>query len=307
MIHKKTFTNAELNGSHQLAYTHNLNTSDLVPAWKDNTGVYRVIGDLIQIVDANNILLSCNEVIAGTHTLYLQYDAAGETTTGRRLFELTTTDDPVTTLRIPLGKASTATVNMTLASMLAWLLTKLGFLKVASNLSDLASVAVARANLSVYSQAQVDALNALKASLYQAGSGSVLGVANTSIYNPTANYHPATLRNVKNLGMKLILAGYVSADGSWTTTLFLNTDVLDLGDISSQRDSTGVYTITHNLGSTSYHIIANTMGTTGPGAKIGKLDRDTDDFTLNIYIGSTPYNSDFEFFMFQLETYTADE
>lgn len=307
MIHKKTFVNANLNASHQLEYAHNLGTQDIVPAWKDENGITRTIGDLFQVIDDNNIILSCNEVISGTHTLYISYDEAGVTASGRRLFELTTTTDPNTTLRLALGKAATPATNITLSALLAWLLTKLGFLKVTSNLSDLNDEAIARSNLNVYSQAQVDALIALKATLYQAGSGGVLGVANTSIFNPTTNYHPATLRNVKNSGIRLLCAAYVTSAGAWSSPKFLNTDQLNIGDLTSERLSTGHYKITHNKGDTNYSVIGTAYGSAQMTVGTTKVNRQANYFEICCGDDSSSNDSDFEFYMFDFFTYTPDE
>jgi len=307
MIHKKTFVNAELNGSYQLEYQHNLGTQDVVPSWKDNDGIHRAIGDLFQVIDDNNIILSCNEIISGTHTLYLEYDEAGVTASGRRLFELSTTADPALTLRLALGKAATPASNITLGAFLTWLLAKLSFLKVHSNLSDLQNVATARANLVVYSQAQVNAYLAQKAALFQAGSGGVLGVANTSIYNPTSNYHPATLRNIKNLGLRMLCSAAISSAGTWSSTKFLNTDILDLGDLASSRTGTGIYRITHEIGHTNYHVIGQSVGSTGPAVGIAKINKQNDYFDIHFGDDSSLNDTDFEFFMFDFNTYTADE
>lgn len=306
MIHKKTFVNAELNASYQLEYTHNLGTTSVFPKWYDENGVERMTSDLFQVVDDNNVILTTNEVITGTHTLLLMYEAAGETTTGRRLFELSTTTDPSETLRLALGKASTPASNITLTAFLAWLLTKLGFLKVALNLSDLNNVATARANLAVYSTSQVDASLAAKATLYQAGSGSVLGVNNTSIYNPASNYNPATLRNIKNLGMRMLLAGNVSSTGASAYEHFRNSDIIGSA-FSVSRTATGRYTVTHNLGTTNYYVVGETLGATAVNAGIGKINKAADSFQIAIGDDGGLVDTDFNFFMFDLNTYTADE
>lgn len=218
MIHAIVFTNDDLNGSYQFEYNHKLNTQNIVPAWKDENGIFRSIGDLIQIVDDNNITLSCNEPVTGNQTLLLQYEAIGTSTTGRRLFEqeLVSTIDP--TYRLAVGKASSPTINWTLSGLITYLMSHLGFLKVTSNLSDLNNVATARTNLSVYSQSQVTSFLAAKATLYQSGSGSVLGVSNTSIYTPSANYHPATKKYVDDNTITPLFKGYT-----------------EIGDITSGR------------------------------------------------------------------------
>lgn len=307
MIHKKTFTNSDLNGSFQFEYTHNLGTSDIIASWKDENGISHTTDDLFQVIDDNNIILNCNGAVTGTQTLYLSYNEAGVAASGRRAFELSTTTNPNTTLRLIMGKASTPAVNMTLSSLLTWLLNQLGFLKIANNLSDVNNAATARGNLNVYSQAQVDALLALKAALYQSGSGAVLGVANTSIFNPTSNYHPATFRNVKNLGWKMLLVGSVSSTGTWGATKFLNTDVLDLDDIASSRTGTGTYRITHEKGDVNYSVIAVALGSTNVAIGMAKLNRQATYFDLHFGDDDSLNDTDFEFFMFDFNAYTADE
>jgi hypothetical protein len=308
MIAKKTFTNDDLNGSYQLTWMHSLANSDVVPSWKDNLGIFRTIGDLFQVIDDNNVILSCNSAIEGTHTLYLTYEAAGTTTAGRRLFELTETTDPSTTLKIALGKASTPASNITLSNFLTWLYNTLGFLKITSNLSDINNAGTARGNLGVYSTTQVDEGLAAKASLYQAGSGAVLGVNNTSVYKPSTNYNPATLRNIKNLGFQLLLAARIDSGGGWNTTYFLNTNELDLDDLASERFETGAYRITHNFGNTGYFILANYLGHSGDTYPyyFGGVYKTSNNFNIYFADDASKNNADFEFYMFKINPYTAD-
>jgi hypothetical protein len=75
MLASKTFTNSNLVDG-LLSWNHGLNTVNVIPAWKDNEGVYRTIGDLFKVVDKDNVILSCNSAIEGTHTLYLTYETA---------------------------------------------------------------------------------------------------------------------------------------------------------------------------------------------------------------------------------------
>jgi hypothetical protein len=304
-IAKLLFTSTALDINFTLYYTHAKNTEDVMAKWFDENGIERPTADLFQIIDANTVALHCGEAITGTHKLLVYYETGGTSTSGKRLFEQSTTTDPALTLRLPLGKASTPASNITLTAFIAWLMTKLTFLKVSNNLSDLNSVASARSNLQVYSTTQVDTEIAKKATLYQAGSGAVIGVANTSIYNPTTNYHPAMYRNVKNIGHRSLLAGIVTSAGVWSATSFLNTDVLDLGDIASSKTGTGVYRITHNLGSTAYRVHAETLGT--HSASIACIDKQANYFDVRVYDNDSYDDQDFEFEMYDFFTYTADE
>jgi hypothetical protein len=208
-------------------------------------------------------------------------------------------------LRIALGKSATPASNITLTAFLAWLMTKLGFLKITNNLSDVNNKVTARANLGVYSTSQVDTELAKKAALYQAGTGAVLGVANTSIFNPTSNYHPATLRNVKNIGHRSLLAGVVTSAGVWSATSFLNSDVLSLGSISSARQSTGVYRIAHNYGDTTYKVFGSALGT--HSAHFACINKQANYFDIYIWDNDSLDDQDFEFEMYDFFTYTADE
>jgi hypothetical protein len=305
-IAKRLFTVDNLNANYELEWPHGYNTEDVIAKWYDENGIERGTSDLFQVIDANNIILRCGEAITGLHKIMLYYETAGQATSGRRMFELATTTNPTETLRIALGKAATPASNITLTAFLAWLMTKLGFLKVANNLSDLNNKITARANLGVYSTSQVDTELAKKAALYQAGTGAVLGIANTSIYNPSSNYNPAVLRNVKNSGMRLLLAGGVSSAGLWQATKFLNTDVLDLSAISSARQSTGVYRIAHNYGdATQYMVMAATLGT--HSAHITCIDKQANYFDLRVWDDDSLDDQDFEFVMIDFFTFTADE
>lgn len=107
-----------------------------------------------------------------------------------KLFEQSLNSSPALTRRIAFGGAGVATENMTFTHLLAYLLANLGFLKVSSNLNDLANATTARTNLGVYSSAQVDAALAAKADEYPVAGGA-LSTTNTTSYTPSANYHPA--------------------------------------------------------------------------------------------------------------------
>lgn len=308
MIYKAAFTNDDLDMDYQLLVTHNLGTSDIVPAWKDDSGKYRIIGDLIQVIDDNNVMLSCNEPITGTHYLYLSYEGSGTTTEGRRAFELSTTEDPADTMRLIMGKLSTPAVNMTISAFLTWIYGKLGFLKTTNNLSDLENKGSARSNLSVYSQAQVDSALGMKATLYQSGSGSVLGVNNTSVYNPSSKYNPATLRNVNNVGLTLLLIGRVARDASSAFEYYRNTNVLS-GGFSATRLATGKYQITHNYNAndSQYMVVANSVDDAYPTIKVGAIEKYANYFIINLADDAYRNDGYFEFMLFAINSYQPNE
>lgn len=192
MIHKKTFTQADLNGSNQLVYNHTLGTSDIIASWIDETGAQRLTADAFTIVSISQVILSCGDAITGSHKLLMYYDTVAESTSGRKAFELTENNNPDDAMRLIGGKAATPSFNITLANFYTLLLGKLSFLKKSENLNDLPDLATARGNLGVYSTTDIDlALNG-KATLFQAGSGAVLGVNNTANYTPSSANNPAT-------------------------------------------------------------------------------------------------------------------
>lgn len=134
----------------------------------------------------------------------------------RRLFEQTENANPALTKRLAFGKASEVTENITLTDFIAWLMTKLGFLKTANNLSDLANASTARDNLGVYSETEVDSLLSTKAELYPEAGGA-LGSTNTTVFNPAANYHPATKKYVDD---KLLDTGWINCINSLSNPTF---------------------------------------------------------------------------------------
>jgi hypothetical protein len=239
-IDKNTFDNSDLSSGY-LEYTHNLNTEDVIPFLTDDNNKSIGLNDLFWLGDVSesntaNIVtidLRAFGTISGTWKLLLHYVEAAATSSGRRAFELTEAT-PSDDYKMVLGKALTPSINITLTNFFALLLTKLGFLKVASNLSDLASNATARTNLGVYSTAQSDALVANKATLFQAGSGAVLGVSNTAVYTPSANYHPSTKKYVDDRETA-ITSAYTAAIA---VKDYLAKGQYNIGDISGQQDKT---------------------------------------------------------------------
>jgi len=202
-IKQKLFSQADLNGTNQLIYTHNLNTGLYVPVLYDGDGLKQKDtefwfnkGDENGDSQTTICTVSFTDPIVGEYELLLEYTSSGESGGGRRAFEMAENNSPDDSMRLIGGKADTPSFNITFANLYVWLLGKLGFLKISENLNDLANKATARGNLGVYSSTEVNNALSGKASLYQTLSGAVLGVANTAVYTPTAQYHPAVLKTV---------------------------------------------------------------------------------------------------------------
>lgn len=291
---KLTFDNADLTTGY-LVYTHNLNNEDLIPFLTDDTGKAVPINDLFWYGDLTfsnkaNIItidLTAFGVITGTWKLLLNYEGTS-VASGRRLFELsqaTPTDDMV----LATGKALTPSINITWTNLYALLLTKLGFLKTASNLSDLTNAATARTNLGTYSTAQIDAAVDAKATLYQAGSGAALGVANTAVYTPSSNYHPATKKYIDD---KILFMGSCTAAGVVTKMV---------GSIASITASYtgGEMVLTHNYGSTAYVCLAIREEAAGTVCSV-KVHKEANTAQINFatYLGAN-VNVPFDFVMFK--------
>lgn len=293
-IAKITYDDGDLNLSHQLVWEHNLNTEDVIPTLYDDNGIQQITSDNFALGDeggnnkANTVTLTYPDVITGTHKLLLSYVSTAESTSGRRAFELseaTPSDD----YKLIFGKALTPSINMTLTNFFALLLTKLGFLKTASNLGDLANTASARSNLGVYSSSEVDTALATKATLYQSGSGAVLGVANTAVYTPSSNYHPSTKKYVDD---KILFMGSVTAGGTVTKMV---------GSITTITASYtgGEMVLTHNYGSDAYVCLAIRSEAAGTAGMV-KVHREANTAQINFqtYLGAN-INVPFDFIMFK--------
>lgn len=289
MINKKLFTNADLNGSYQLVYTHNLNTQDLIPTLFDGSSIQAITADNFALGDEtgnnkdNIVTLSMNNPITGTWKLLLSYQSGAETTSGRRAFEFTT-GTPDDDSRLVYGKVATPSLNITFAGLYSLLLTKLGFLKKDENLNDLPDKSQARTNLGVYSTTAVDNAISDKASLYQSGSGAVLGVANTAVYTPTAQYHPATK------GYTDALRTYVD---SLVGSLLLTKGSQVIGDIPTEGAR---YTVSLGitLANTNYFVDLEFRADLGSSQQIGGYtieEKNTNSFKFLVYKnGSTVTN-----------------
>lgn len=198
-IVKTTFDNSNLNVDYQYTFNHNKNTSDVVATWYDESGIQQQIGSIFQVIDANNVTLNCNGPITGTHVLLLSYDSVTPIITGVRLFERGATTAPSDTMRLALGKAGTPSINYEWGDIKELLFADLSFLKEANNLNDVNDVPTSQQNLNVYSRDYINSALDTKAELYQAGSGTALGVANTATYDPSSDYHPATKKYADDL------------------------------------------------------------------------------------------------------------
>ncbi len=311
MIQKKTFTNAILNSNYQLKYEHDLNTSEIIPKWFDENGIERSTADLFQIVDSNSVILNVNGEISGTHTLLLYYESSTTTVySGKRLFEQDEDDDPSDLMRLAMGKADTATANISLSKFRTYLFDKLSFLKKSKNLSDVTSAAKARSNLSVYSQTQVDESLAKKATLFQENSGYALGTLNTSVYNPTGIYNPATLRNVYNIGFQLMFGCAVESDGTADDPFYWNTDELSSDSVEVTRIETGKYKVHHSLGNVKYYVFAYAVAASSESdVEVGyrSIERHANYFYIYFSDDGSLNDIPFEFFMFRLNTFYAKE
>lgn len=311
-IAKRTFNQSDLNGSNQLVFTHNLNTQDIVPALKDNLGNLVNMADIFWHGNAtrsnpDNVVtidLSGYVAISGTWSLLLSYTSSGEAGGGRRAFELTENTDPEDTFRFIVGKQDTPSVNISFASLYTLLMTKLGFLKVDNDLSDLNNKDAARGNLGVFSQAEVLNLTGGKASLYQTGSGAVLGVNNTAVYKGSDNYNPAVMRDVRNVGGRMLLAGVITSTGGIGVTFYRNTDLIDTFEAS--KLGTGLYRVTHNFGSYEYIVTGSTSGSAAAPMYFGRVEKNTTYFDISTGDDSSKNDSAFEFIMWGFNSYIPD-
>ena len=103
------------------------------------------------------------------------------------------------------------------------------------------------------------------------------------------------------------MSGQINKNGNWLATNFLNTDILTFSEISSEQISTGTYKITHQLGSSDYYILAEAIGDNEAAVGIKKIYKYKTYFTLHTSDDSGLNDCSFNFFMFQLNSYLADE
>ena len=172
-----SFTNADLDGSFQYTYNHGKNTEDVNVEWWDENDENRKAPNLIKIIDSNNVRVSCGGAITGTHKLTVEYTDA-VITSGKRLFEQTTIDNPATDYRFGLGKVGNPAINMTMTQMLTYLTTNLDFM--GEELFGVDATA-GRSNLSVYSVADVNTALNLKSNVSYVDSEILVATQKTSV------------------------------------------------------------------------------------------------------------------------------
>ncbi len=136
----------------------------------------------------------------------------------------------------------------------------------------------------------------------KADKSNVLELDNEEEFIPEDDYHPATKVYVDTVGaqagLKLMLGASISSAGSATK-------VRGSLSVSATRNSSGYFTITHNLGSTDYIVIANTVGSSiGTGsenstAKIAAIEKSSNSFGIVIADDNERDDFDFEFSLFQ--------
>jgi len=151
-----------------------------------------------------------------------------------RIFEQGGDVTPNLARRVAWGLAGVATANSTWQTIVDWLLTVLGFLKIDENLADLNDVVSAQANLDVYPQALIDVELALKAD-----KSNVLQKDNTTTYVPITAYNPATKLFAESLAQKFnSVQSLTNAGGASTgspTTLDGSKDLIFLTQTASNR------------------------------------------------------------------------
>jgi len=309
MILNVAFSNSNLAPiTYQLLVPHGLDKTDLIVKWYDPEGFEQNLNGILQVVDSNNLIVNCNDVIAaGDHRLQIYYE---QTLTGssKRLFELGAETSILDTMRFALGKALTPAINVTWGTLKTLLYNALPFAKTSNNLSDM-NASACRTTLGVYSTVAVDNELHLKTDAYEAPGAGVdakaLSTINTLKFLPSAAYHPATFASVTNMGFKMIYAGSVSTGGV-LTTIEKNTDVLT-GALSGTKPSTGIYEISHTLNSTSYFVVPISKTTGSPDIiNPGQVKIELNKVTFSMGNNSGYADSAFDFFMFQIPAYIAD-
>lgn len=265
---------------------HNLNTQELIPVLYDNTGRVAILADKFSIgyddgSQKNNVVfVNFGQPIEGEWILMMYYQGPAERVSGRRAFELQETT-PMDDERLIFGKAFSPACNITFANFFTLLLDKLGFLKKSENLNDILDKAQALTNLGAYSKTYVDNALGDKATLLQASSGAVLGVANTTIYEPTSPYHPATLKSITDrIAAIQAYATYMDAG------LAHGSEVI--GDIDESSNKEGTISLGVTLSNTNYRILCEVYEPNGQPVYVTIKAKTTTNFTYHV---TAAYNS----------------
>lgn len=223
MITTYNFTSDSQDIEGNYVLTHNLGTTNILPAWQDDNGAYQLLAGLCHFGDVegndqnNKMTFMIGSPVTGTNTILLQYLSANETLATKRIFEQVATEiEPENTDRLVLGKAGKPAFNLEWQKMKNILVTALGsaYFRLTNYFSELDSQAKkdsACNNLGVYTKTIIDNKLILKADLYQANSGASVGIGNTLSYSITPNSHnPATAKYVDDK--------FVGVSGSLDTT-----------------------------------------------------------------------------------------
>lgn len=103
------------------------------------------------------------------------------------------------------------------------------------------------------------------------------------------------ITNALAVGFKLRLRANVSSAGTATK---LDGDLL----VSAVRNSTGKYTVTHNLGSTNYQILPSVTDAVAKTAKIGAVVISTNSFIIYVADDESENDADFTFSLIEFTT-----
>ncbi len=214
MINNYPFTSVDQDAEFNLVITHNLDTTNILPSWTDENGVYQLFQGLCHFGDAlgsdqnNKITFMIGSPVTGTNKILLQYLSANETlATKKPLEQYLTTIEPELDDRFILGKAGKSVYNITWAYLKQLLTTAIGgnfFAVTDTPFSEILfnedRKKAGRNNLGVYSKTNVDTF--FLSVSQRKGAGQMLGINNTESYTPETEYNPATKRYADSIPVK---------------------------------------------------------------------------------------------------------
>jgi hypothetical protein len=161
------FTNADLDAEYLKVFTHNKNTEKIDLEWWDDEGIKQTTAGVFEILNTGSFRIAVGGPINGTHTVKMFYDNNTQLQ-GTRLFaDLPIADDfneptyPIDTYNVAFGN-ETSSLNVNLEDFIKKCqapTSGITPLIASNNLSDVTSIPVARANLSVYSKQETVNLN----------------------------------------------------------------------------------------------------------------------------------------------------